>query len=217
MASGDRPAHRVFAALYDPVTAGAERRIFPEHREYLVAGLRGRVLDLGAGTGAMFPYFAVATDAVPGIELVAVEPDPHMRRRATERATALDLDVDLVEGTAAALPFRDDAFDVVVAAMGFCTVPDVGNALSEVARVLAPDGEVRFLEHVRGRGWYGRLQAAIAPAWRVAVGGCHLDRETGERFRAHPALAVSELQQLSLPTYPATPFVRGTLEPRAEG
>jgi len=76
----ERPSHRVFAALYDPATRPFESRIV-EHREYLTEGVGGDALDLGAGTGANFPYFA-DTDA----QLHAVEPDPYMLKRAKERA-----------------------------------------------------------------------------------------------------------------------------------
>lgn len=201
----------LFAALYDPVTAVAERTLFREHREYLAADLSGRVLDLGAGTGAMFPYFADAARVAPDLAVHALDPDPHMRRRAQRRADALDLDVRILEADAGALPYAEDAFDAVVASLVLCTVPDVDAALAEVARVLAPGGELRFLEHVHGRGWYGRVQDAVTPAWRVAAAGCHLNRETGRTLRSHTAFEVAEFERFSPPVPPVTPFVRGRL------
>lgn len=214
VADGAHPSHRLFAALYDPVTAVAERTLFREHREFLAADLSGAVLDLGAGTGATFPYFDDATERAAGVTVHAVEPDPHMRRRARRRAAALDLDVHFVGADATSLPYRDDALDVVVASFVFCTVPDVEGALSEVARVLASDGEFRFFEHVRGRGRYGRVQDAVAPAWKLAAAGCRLNRETGEWLREHPAFEVADFERFSLPVPLVTPFVRGRLVPR---
>lgn len=171
-------AHPIFAQLYDPVMAGAERTVMIDHREYLAAGLEGRVLDLGAGTGAMFPYFA-ETDAT----VHAVEPDPHMRSQAHDRASRLDLDVTIVDGDAETLPFDEGSFDAVVSSLVFCTVPDAEAGLSEVARVLDSGGEFRFLEHVRGEGFAGRIHDVAAPAWHTVAGGCHLNRETGRLFQ----------------------------------
>jgi ubiquinone/menaquinone biosynthesis C-methylase UbiE len=187
-----------------------ERTVLPAHREYLTAGLSGRVLDLGAGTGAMFPYFA----SRPDIELCAVEPDPAMRRQARSKAADLDLTVDIADARAEALPYDDDSFDAVVASFVFCTIPDPGAALGELARVLRPGGEFRFLEHVRADGVAGRLHDLFAPAWHTVAGGCHLNRETGDLFRTDDRFAIVEYRRLS---DGAIPMIRGTLERRSGG
>lgn len=205
------PSHPLFARLYDPVMRPAERILLTEHRRYLVEGISGEVLDLGAGTGAMFPYFAEAIADNSSISLTAIEPDPHMLRRAVERAAELGIDIEMKRTGAEALPFDDNSFDVVVASLVFCTIPDFDTAISEVARVLKPGGEFRFLEHVHGRGWYGRLQDAVTPAWRVVAAGCHLNRDTGEALRRHPAFEVADFDRFSLPVPLVTPFVRGRL------
>lgn len=211
MTAADRPAHRLFAALYDPVTAAAERALFGEHRSYLAADLSGTVLDLGAGTGATFPSFDEAQDRAPGLAVHAVEPDPNMRRRAERRAADLGLDVHLVDADAEALPYPDATFDAVVASMVFCTIPDADAALAEVARVLKPGGEFRFFEHVHAGGPYGRIQDLFTPAWRVVAAGCHLNRDSDDRFRSHPAFEVTDLARVWLPVPLVTPFVRGRL------
>ena len=208
MSTNDAPRHPLFAAIYDPVTWVAERTMLPPHREYLARNVDGRVLDLGAGTGAMFPYFVGADGE---IDLHAVEPDPHMRKRAAERADKLELDVDLRPARAESLPYADESFDVVVASMVFCTIPDVGDALAEVVRVLEPGGEFRFLEHVAADGWRERLQTAIAPAWRRVAGGCHLTRRTPAHLVRPAALDVLELERLETGITPVRPFVRGRL------
>lgn len=195
--------------MYDPVMTVAERTTLPPHREFLVDGLSGRVLDLGAGTGAMFPYF-VETD----VELHAIEPDPHMREQARERADELDLDVDLRGDSAESLPFEDDSFDAVVASLVFCTIPDQEAALSEVARVLAAGGEFRFLEHVRGEGAAGRVHDLFAPAWHSVAGGCNLNRETGSLFRSDDRFRLVEYEQLS---DGLMPMIRGRLVRRRDG
>ena len=201
--------HPIVARLYDPVMTVAEQSMLPPHREFLAEGLSGRVLDLGAGTGAMFPYFA-GTD----VELHAVEPDPHMRAQARDRAAELDLDVEVRDESGESLPYEDDSFDAVVASFAFCTIPDQEAALSEVARVLRPGGEFRFLEHVRGEGATGRLHDLLAPGWHAVAGGCHLNRETGALFRSDERFRLLEYEQLS---DGAMPMIRGRLERKRDG
>ncbi len=202
------------AALYDPVNWYAERRIFPEHRRYLARDLSGSVLDLGAGTGAMFPYLARSE----GIEsLHAIEPDPHMRTRAEGRATDLDLDVTIRPAGAEDLPFEDDSMDAVVASMVMCTIPDLGATMDEVARVLRPGGELRVLEHVRGDGLLAAVQRLLTPLWRPVAGGCHLDRDTPRVLACDDRFDVSEFDRLEVGIAPIRPFVRGRLVRRYGG
>ena len=206
--------HRLIATLYDPVTWIAERTMFRPHREYLAADLDGRVLDVGAGTGAMFPYFAAALEGGSGLELHAIEPDPHMRRRANRKVEALGLEVDVQSARAESIPYPDDSFDVVIASLVFCTIPGVEEALEEVARVLRPDGEFRFFEHVAADGWRGSVQHVLAPLWCRLAGGCHLTRRTTEAFVAVDEFEVLEVERLSTGVPPVAPFVRGRLRRR---
>lgn len=198
--------HPVVARLYDAVMAIPERTMLPDHREFLAADLSGRVLEIGVGTGAMFPYYE-------GVELHGIEPDPHMRAQASERANAAGLAVELSDASAESLPYEDDSFDAVVASLVFCTIPDHEAALSEVARVLEPGGEFRFLEHVRGEGRLGQAHDALAPAWHAVAGGCHLDRNTGALFRQDDRFEVLEYEQVS---DGVVPMVRGRLERKAD-
>ncbi|MFC6987817.1 class I SAM-dependent methyltransferase [Haloplanus sp. GCM10025708] len=209
------PAHPIFAKLYDPVMKPAERTVLTEHRRYLVDNLSGMVLDLGAGTGAMFPYFREAAADSGTVTLFAIEPDPHMRRKALERARDLGLEIEIENAGAEALPFADDSFDIVIASLVFCTIPDFDVALSEVARVLKPGGEFRFLEHVRGEGAVGIAHDVLAPAWHTLAGGCHLNRETDDIFRDDDRFELVDYTRLEdIPRI--VPIVRGTLERRRE-
>lgn len=203
--------HPLFAALYDRCMP--DRLLVGPHREYLAADLSGRVLDLGAGTGAMIPYLASGDD---DLEYHAVEPDPNMRRRAAATADRSALRTHIRGDRAESLPYVDDAFDTVLSSLVFCTIGDPDAALDEVARVLRPGGELRFLEHVRNDGWRARVQERLNPVWERAAGGCQLDRETVERFVGHDAFDALEIERTRIGVFPATPIVRGRLRRRRE-
>ncbi|QLH76634.1 class I SAM-dependent methyltransferase [Halosimplex rubrum] len=206
------PSYPLFAAIYDPAMAVVERTLLRPHRSYLVDDIHGAVLDIGAGTGAMFPYFDAVADG--NVSFHAIEPDPHMRRQASEKAVELELEIDLRAAGAESLPYEDDSFDVVIASMVFCTIPDIEAALSEVARVLRPGGEFRFFEHVLDDGWRARVQSLLAPVWKRVAGGCHLTRQTASVFAADRSFDVVELDRMNLGVTPIRPFVRGRLRKR---
>lgn len=161
--------------LYDAVCAVAEWRGLDRWRRWLTAGARGRTLDLGCGTGRSLPLLPA------GVSAVGLDPSPDALARARRRAPfAL-----LVQGSAEALPFRDDSFDTVVCGLVLCSVPDPGRGLAEVRRVLRPGGTLRALEHVRAtRPWRARLQDLIQPAWTRFAGGCHPNRDTERAVEA---------------------------------
>ncbi len=202
----------LFAAVYDPVTALAEGTLFASHRRYVTSGLAGRVLDLGAGTGATVPYFAAAEAAARArggdLDVHLLDPDEHMLARARRKALAAGLDAAVVGGRAESLPYPDDGFDAVVSALVGCTIPDLDAALDEIARVLRPGGEFRFFEHVAADGLQGRVQTFVDPAWTRLAAGCHLDRDLEATYRAHPRLDVRTVERhAGIP--PASPLVRG--------
>ncbi len=205
--------HPIVAALYDRVVP--ESWLFAPHRRYLADGLSGRILDLGAGTGAMIPHLAAHGSA---IEYHGIEPDPNMRSRARNRAADLDLAVTIESARAESLPYPDGQFDVVLASLVFCTIGDPDAAVAEVARVLKPGGEFRFFEHIHADGRWGTAQDIVNPVWERAAGGCQLNRDTVSRFVGHEAFDVLEVERLEggALSVPAIPFVRGRLRRRKE-
>jgi ubiquinone/menaquinone biosynthesis C-methylase UbiE len=161
--------------LYDAGMALAERSWLAPWRDWLVSGVRGRVLEVGCGTGRNLPRYA------PGTPLVAIDPHPQNLARARRRAPA----VPLVQARAEALPFRDGAFGTVVASLVLCSVDDPPRALAELRRALAPGGTLRAIEHVRaGRHWAARVQDALQPGWTWATGGCRPNRDTERSVEA---------------------------------
>ncbi|HEX6988035.1 MAG TPA: class I SAM-dependent methyltransferase [Bacillota bacterium] len=166
--------HPIFAALYDLMLRGAEADIDPWRRR-VTAGAAGVVLELGVGTGLNLPHYD--WDRIQ--RYYALEPDPHMMRRARARADGLGLGVTWLEAAAEAIPLPGDSVDVVTATHVLCSVRDPERVLAEVHRVLKPGGAFRFFEHVRaGDPRSARWQDLITPLWRRLGAGCHPNRDT---------------------------------------
>ena len=169
--------HRWFAAFYALQSRMAERRIAPWRRE-LLAGRRGDVVEIGAGTGANFAHYP------PEARVVALEPDPHMLQRARSALDALGVsNIELRQGPAEQLPFADASFDAAISTLVLCTVRDLPRSLAEIRRVLRPGGELRYLEHIRGDGMLGRTQDLIKPVWKWCSAGCEPNRRTEQALR----------------------------------
>ena len=180
--------HRVVAALYDRMTATAERTVLGPRRASLLGELTGRVLDVGAGTGANLPYYRSAD------EVVALEPDAAMRRRLVAKTPACPVPVTVDESGAGELPAADGTVDAVVFTLVLCTVPDPGRALAEARRVLRPGGWLVAIEHVLGSGRPAVWRHRLAPLWSRVAAGCRLDRDTVPAIRA-AGFAIDELDE----------------------
>lgn len=165
-----------FARLYIQAAARAERRGATEHRRRLLAGLRGIVLELGAGNGLNFPHYPATVS-----EVVAVEPEPTLREAAVAAAPSAPVPVRVIAGIADRLPLADGSVDAAVASLVLCSVPDQNVALSELRRVLRAGGELRFYEHVIARSQPKRLLLQVldhSGLWPAVAGGCHPARDT---------------------------------------
>lgn len=166
--------NRFLAAIYDTVMVPVEALGMRGQRRRIGDAARGRVLEVGAGTGAMLEHYGDDVD-----EVVATEPDPHMLARAVRRRRPAKIPVQIRQADAQDLPFEDASFDTVVVALALCTIPDPRRALTEARRVLRPGGRLLFVEHVRSpRPWLAKLQRLLTPVWQKVAGGCHLDRDT---------------------------------------
>ena len=190
-----RPAgHPLLAGAYDLVTSPVERRVLAPARARLLAGATGRVLEVGAGTGANLAWYPATVDT-----LDLCEPDPHMRRRLARRVASRDWPFAVtMHDVAATGPFPAPAFDLVVATLVLCSVPDPQAAVVALRAVLAEGGRLAYLEHVGVGGVIGRLQTLASPLWGRLAGGCHLDRPATAALRG-AGLVPIEQRWLRLP------------------
>ncbi|MEU7073318.1 class I SAM-dependent methyltransferase [Streptomyces narbonensis] len=172
---GPRVHHPLFARFYARVSVSADARGgIAALREELLSGLTGRVVEIGAGNGLNFAHYPAGVT-----EVVAVEPEPRLRRLAEEAARGAPVPVSVLPGTAEALPAEDGEFDAAVASLVLCTVRSVPRALAEVRRVVRPGGELRFFEHVvAGTPGLARVQRGLdRTVWPLLFGGCHTSRD----------------------------------------
>jgi ubiquinone/menaquinone biosynthesis C-methylase UbiE len=194
-----------------------EKAGYGQHREQLLAGLSGRVLEIGAGNGMNFAHYPPAVTRV-----LAVEPEPHLSALARDQAKEAAVSIEVVDGTAGHLPADDDSFDAAVATLVLCTVPDVPAALAEIRRVLVPGGELRFFEHVRAdTPGLARVQRVLdATVWPRMVGGCHPDRDTRGAIE-DAGFTIDALDAIRIPdtriASPASPHILGTATAPKEG
>jgi SAM-dependent methyltransferase len=167
--------HPLFARLYARLAPLAESRGGAEHRRELLEGCAGRVLEIGAGSGSNFAHYPTTVD-----EVMALEPEAHLREHARRAAAQAAVRVSVCGGHAASLPFEEGSFDVGVASLVLCSVSDQQGALAELFRTIRPGGELRFYEHVRAHSsGEARVQdLADATFWPRIAGGCHLGRDT---------------------------------------
>jgi ubiquinone/menaquinone biosynthesis C-methylase UbiE len=167
----------VFALAYDPVLRIAERGGLTEQRRALLCAARGRVLEVGAGTGLNVPHYPSGVE-----ELILAEPDDAMRRRLVRRVGGR---ASVVAARAEQLPVADASVDTVVSTFVLCTVDDPQAALREIVRVLRPDGQLLLIEHVRAESARrAALQRLLRRPWAAFARGCRCDQPTQTLLRA---------------------------------
>jgi len=167
--------HPIFARVFDRLSGVMERDV-GEHRQEMLAGLSGRVVEVGAGNGMNFAHYPATVD-----EVLALEPEAYLRAKAERAAIRAAVDVTVQAGVADALPFGAAMFDAAVSSLVLCSVSDPAAALAEMRRVLKPGGELRFMEHVRSaHPGKARVQrwSDRSGLWPRVAGGCRCDRDT---------------------------------------
>lgn len=201
--------HPVFARIFVRLSDRAMVRGAGEHRRELVAGLSGRVVDVGAGHGLNFANYPTSVT-----EVVAVEPEPHLRSLAVEAARTAPVPVRVTDGVAERLPAGEASFDAGIASLVLCSVREQDRALSELFRVIRPGGELRFYEHVRAATpGLARLQRVVDLLfWPQIGGGCHASRDTRAAME-RAGFAIKSCREFifrpSPLAYPVSPHILG--------
>ena len=209
MTHTDTP-HPRFARLYPGLAERADRRGAAEHRSRLLAGLAGRVVELGAGNGRNFAHYPHSVT-----EVLAIEPEPTLRSLAERAARGAVVPITVMPGTADELPFADGELDAGVASLVLCTVPDQRRALAELRRVIRPGGELRFYEHVVPERQPKRALIQLADRsglWPKLAAGCHPARDTAAAMSA-AGFAIERCERIEFRAAaiePKIPYILGS-------
>lgn len=142
------------------------------YRQRVISKAKGRVLEVGVGSGLNLPFYSPDAAHITGLE-----PSPKLLSMARQSLESASRPAELLEGSAEAIPLDDHSMDTVVTTWTLCTIPNVVRALEEMRRVLKPEGRLLFVEHGRSpdanvQRWQDRLN----PIWKPFAGGCHLNR-----------------------------------------
>jgi SAM-dependent methyltransferase len=197
-----------FARMYVKAAARAERRGATDHRRRLLAGLSGRIVEVGAGHGLNFAHYPSGVT-----EVSAIEPEPTLRAAASEAALGAPVTVTVRDGTAESLPLAAGEADAAVASLVLCSVADQAAALRELHRVVRPGGELRFYEHVIALCQPKRAILQLADhsgLWPAIAGGCHPARDTGAAIEA-AGFTIEELDRFGFSASALEPSVPHTL------
>ena len=189
-----------FALTYDRLSRKNEELGVRALRQDLLGEAKGRVLEIGGGTGANLPFYGTAVES-----LVVTEPEPAMLRRLQAKAREQSPLAKILRAPAEDLPFEDASFDTVVSTLVLCGVDDQERALREIRRVLRPGGSLLFLEHVRSDDPdFARFQDRLNWLNRFIV-DCDCNRPTLSTIKA-ASFTISRLEHSAMPKAPK--FVR---------
>jgi ubiquinone/menaquinone biosynthesis C-methylase UbiE len=159
------------------------------YRSQVVPRARGRVLEVGVGSGLNLSFYGPEVES-----LTALDPSEELLRMASRKAERVSFRVEFCNCSSESIPAADAAFDTVISTWTLCTIPDPVKALKEMKRVLKPGGSVLFVEHglapeASVRAWQGRLN----PVWRRVTGGCNLNRRIDALVRS-AGLTITRLE-----------------------
>ena len=193
-------ADRIFPYVLDWAT-----KPLAQQRQKMIGLARGKVLEIGVGTGANLPFYSAEVK-----EVIAIEPGQPMLDKAHAFLANSDvkIKVNLQLGDAHKLNFANESFDTVVVCLVLCTIPDAERALKEVRRVVKTGGKVIFLEHVRAdSAQLAKLQDWVTPAWKHLACGCHLNRDTEALFER----CGFQFEQIARYRHPDMPALAGAI------
>jgi ubiquinone/menaquinone biosynthesis C-methylase UbiE len=154
------------------IHCGMRSKVATAERRRVIPLASGTVLEVGVGSGLNLPFYG------PKVQrLHALDPSRELWKMARKRVREVSFPVDFLAASAERIPLEDVSVDTVVSTWTLCTIPDPLQALSEMRRVLKPEGQLIFVEHGRApdpgvEAWQHRL----TPVWKRVAGGCHLNR-----------------------------------------
>lgn len=148
-------------------------KVLRPYRERIIGAAEGCVLEIGVGPGLNLPLYGANVSRVIGLE-----PSPELLRMSRQQRHAARVPIELIEGSAEALPLENDSIDTAVTTWTLCSITDAERALRECRRILRSGGSLLFVEHGRApEASVARWQVRLDPLWRRVAGGCHLNRK----------------------------------------
>jgi ubiquinone/menaquinone biosynthesis C-methylase UbiE len=199
--------HPLFARGYAWLAKKEDKAGNFDNRKELLAGLHGRVIEVGSGIGSNFAHYPAAVT-----EVIALEPEPYLRAQSEQAAALAPVPVKVIDGVADALPVEDASLDAGVVSLVLCSVPDQDAALQELHRAIKPGGELRFYEHVvSNRASRRRVQVLFDKTFYPHVAGnCHLTRDTRAAIE-HNGFTVQRSRRFPFPPGPfGLPHILGS-------
>jgi ubiquinone/menaquinone biosynthesis C-methylase UbiE len=152
-----------------------QSRLVP-YRNRILSDASGRTLEIGIGSGLNLPFYGSGVQ-----EVIGLDPSKKLLQMASKAKRRNPITVQLIEGTAEAIPIEHKTIDTVITTWTMCSVPDIRRALTEMRRVLTPNGRLLFVEHgVAPEANVRKWQDNLTPAWKCISGGCHLNRAIAE-------------------------------------
>ena len=171
--------NKIFAHIYDPFMAAAERKVLGRWRRELIGPLQGKILEVGAGTGVNFPYYSGEA------EVLAIDPSEEMlafaKRKLERENLPARIEVQALGIGDASLDkqIAPHSLDAIVSTLVLCTIPDPKAAFERFHQWLKPDGKLLALEHIHGEKPLRRkVEHLFTPVWKALAEGCHLNRDT---------------------------------------
>ncbi len=154
------------------INLAMRNRELTPYRERLISHARGRVLEIGIGSGLNLPLYEEGVE-----EILGLDPAARLISMAQHAANHCKIPVTLITGSAQAIPIDRSSIDTVVTTWTLCSIPDAAAALQDMRRVLKPGGQLLFVEHgLAPEPAVCKWQNRLTPLWKKIGGGCHLNR-----------------------------------------
>jgi len=161
-----------FSIIYDICEYPIEKLFFSKWREKYIGQVKGKILEIGVGTGKNLPYYKKNT------QVIGIDISSKMLTKAHLKVKELNNDINLKQVDATKLPFNDKFFDYVVCTFVLCSVPDPVATIKEMVRVCKEGGEVVMLEHTRSKSLWMNFLLNIHDPFTQAIFGFSMKRDT---------------------------------------